>query len=184
MAAIWVVFGHLAVIPNNDKWPMDIRGSNLGPQVRIPWYLRSVVRIEQEVTDSNLKNVNLEKIGRNWFTNRVVDNWNKLSQLVVSSQTIGSFKKGLDGYMDGNERWMLVIRKYWSNRNYQVQTSGLFVASLYSYVLMKIRFFNHSIFLTLYNALQILPQKFVQITSNSHAARLQKKTQIFNMERY
>ena len=30
MAAIWVVFGHSAVIPNNDKWPADIEGLNLG----------------------------------------------------------------------------------------------------------------------------------------------------------
>ena len=26
MAAIWVVCGHLAVIPNNDKWAADIGG--------------------------------------------------------------------------------------------------------------------------------------------------------------
>ena len=31
MAAIWVVFGHLAVISNNVEWPADIGGSNLGP---------------------------------------------------------------------------------------------------------------------------------------------------------
>ena len=31
MAAIWVVFGHLAVMPNNDKWPADIGESNPEP---------------------------------------------------------------------------------------------------------------------------------------------------------
>ena len=45
-------------------------------------------------------------IGRNWFTNRVVDDWNRLSDQVVSTQTIGSFKRRLDGFMDGDERWM------------------------------------------------------------------------------
>ena len=38
--------------------------------------------------------------------------------------------------MVGDERWMLVIRKYWSNRNYLVQASGPFVVSLYSYVII------------------------------------------------
>ena len=35
MAAIWVVFGHSAVIPKNDKWPVDIGGWNPGPKVHI-----------------------------------------------------------------------------------------------------------------------------------------------------
>ena len=30
MAAIWIVFGHSAVIPNNDKWPADIGELNPG----------------------------------------------------------------------------------------------------------------------------------------------------------
>ena len=34
-----------------------------------------------------------KEIGRNWFTNRVVDDWNRLSHQVVSAQTIGSFKR-------------------------------------------------------------------------------------------
>ena len=41
--------------------------------------VRSVVRIEQKVTDSSWRNVDLKNIGRNWFTNRVVDDWNRLS---------------------------------------------------------------------------------------------------------
>ena len=31
--------------------------------------------------------------GRNWFTNTVVDDWNTLSQQVVSAQMIGFKKK-------------------------------------------------------------------------------------------
>ena len=31
MAAIWVVFGHSAVIPKNEKWPVDIGASNPEP---------------------------------------------------------------------------------------------------------------------------------------------------------
>ena len=61
-----------------------------------------------------------KEIGRNWFTNRVMDDWNRLIQQVVSAQTIGSLKKSLDGLMDGDERWVSVIRKYWSNKNYLV----------------------------------------------------------------
>ena len=30
------------------------------------------------------------EIGRNWFTNRVANDWNRLSQQVISAQTIGS----------------------------------------------------------------------------------------------
>ena len=47
-----------------------------------------------------------KEIGRNWFTNRIVDDWNRLSWLVVSAQTIGSFKRRLDDLMDGDERWV------------------------------------------------------------------------------
>ena len=35
----------------------------------------------------------------------VVDNWNRFSQQVVNAQTIGIFKRRLDGFMDG-ERWI------------------------------------------------------------------------------
>ena len=48
----------------------------------------------------------IKEIGRNWFTNRVVDDWNRLSQQVVSAQTIGNFKRRLDSFMDGDERWV------------------------------------------------------------------------------
>ena len=47
-----------------------------------------------------------KEIGRECFTNRVVDDWNKLSQQVVSAQTNGSFKRRLDDFMVGDERWM------------------------------------------------------------------------------
>ena len=47
-----------------------------------------------------------KEIGLDWFTNRVVNDWNRLSHQVVTSQTIGSFKRRLDGFMDGDERWL------------------------------------------------------------------------------
>ena len=43
--------------------------------------------------------------GRNWFINKFAD-WNRLGHQVVSVQTIGSFKRKLDSFMDGDERWM------------------------------------------------------------------------------
>ena len=46
-----------------------------------------------------------KEIGRNWFTNRVVDEWNRLSKDVVSAKTVDSFKKRLDRYMDEEKRW-------------------------------------------------------------------------------
>ena len=48
----------------------------------------------------------IKRIGRDWFTNRVVDDWNRLSQQVVSVQTIGNFKRRLDDFMDGDGRWV------------------------------------------------------------------------------
>ena len=64
----------------------------------------------QDITGSNgfkLEKCRFRKeIDRNWFTNTVVDDWNRLSDEVVSAQTIGSFKRRLDGFMDGDERWM------------------------------------------------------------------------------
>ena len=47
-----------------------------------------------------------KEIGRNWFTNRVVDDWNRLSQQIVNAQTIGSLKRRLDDFMDGDGRWV------------------------------------------------------------------------------
>ena len=35
-------------------------------------------------------------IARYWFTNRVVNDWNRLGRHVVSAESIGSFKRRLD----------------------------------------------------------------------------------------
>ena len=44
-------------------------------------------------------------IGKNWFTNRVVNEWNRLGEHVVSAETIDSFKRRLDKFMDDSDRW-------------------------------------------------------------------------------
>ena len=44
--------------------------------------------------------------GRHWFTNRVVNDWNRLDKYVVSAESIGSFKKRLDESMDRDDRWV------------------------------------------------------------------------------
>jgi len=44
-------------------------------------------------------------IGRYWFTNRVVNDWNRLDRHVVGAESIGSFKKRLDESMDRDDRW-------------------------------------------------------------------------------
>ena len=46
-----------------------------------------------------------KEIGKNWFTNRVVDEWNRLSRHVVSANTIDCFKNRLDRFMDNDDRW-------------------------------------------------------------------------------
>lgn len=45
-----------------------------------------------------------KEIGKNWFTNRVVDKWNRLSRHVVSENTIDCFKKRLDRFLDSDDR--------------------------------------------------------------------------------
>ena len=46
-----------------------------------------------------------KELGKNWFANRVVDEWNRLSNQVVSAKTLESFKRRLDKHMDGDDRW-------------------------------------------------------------------------------
>ena len=45
-----------------------------------------------------------KEIGRNWFSNRVVDEWNGLNSQVISARTIESFKRRLDRHMNANDR--------------------------------------------------------------------------------
>ncbi len=48
-------------------------------------------------------------IRKNWFTSRVVDEWNRLSSHVVSTNTIDTFKRRLDKFMDREDRrWWVV----------------------------------------------------------------------------
>ena len=41
--------------------------------------------------------------GKYWFSNRVVNEWNKLDRNIVGSDTLTGFKKRLDEYMDLRE---------------------------------------------------------------------------------
>lgn len=41
-----------------------------------------------------------------YHINRIVDEWNKLNNHIVSEQTIGGFKK-VDKFMDGDYEWKL-----------------------------------------------------------------------------
>ena len=49
-------------------------------------------------------------IVRYWFTNRVVNDWNRLGRHVISAESIGSFKRRLDQSMD---RMTGGMAKYW-----------------------------------------------------------------------
>ena len=43
--------------------------------------------------------------GRNRFSNRVVDEWNKFNNHIVKAQTLGSFKRRLDKFIGEDDRW-------------------------------------------------------------------------------
>ncbi len=71
--------------------------------------ISKVLRISQQDRMRN-NGFKLEKyrfrreIGRHWFSNRVVDKWNKLSNHIVRAGTRVCFKSRLDNYMDQDER--------------------------------------------------------------------------------
>ena len=44
-------------------------------------------------------------MGRKWFSKRVVDEWNRLNNPIVSGETMGSFKRKLHKFMAGDDRW-------------------------------------------------------------------------------
>ena len=46
-----------------------------------------------------------KEIGKWWFSNRVVNDWNRLSSHVVEANTLESFKRRLDCFMDQDDRW-------------------------------------------------------------------------------
>ena len=46
-----------------------------------------------------------KEIGRIWFSDRVVDEWNRLSNHIVGADTMESFKRRLDKCLDEDNRW-------------------------------------------------------------------------------
>ena len=48
------------------------------------------------------------EIGRNWFSNCVVCERRTLNNSVVSAQTLKSFKRRLDKFLEKEDRWKLV----------------------------------------------------------------------------
>ena len=55
--------------------------------------------------ESKLDNIMSKKgMMRNWLTDRVVDDWNGLSNDIVSAELIGNFKRRLDKFMDEDDR--------------------------------------------------------------------------------
>ena len=45
------------------------------------------------------------EIGRNWYGNRVVDEWNELPGEILRKNRVDTFKTNLDRYMD-NQGWI------------------------------------------------------------------------------
>lgn len=52
-----------------------------------------------------LNKFQFKEIVRNWFTNRIVKEWNKLIENVVTAATIDRIKRRSNKYMDDEERW-------------------------------------------------------------------------------
>ena len=79
-----------------------INGSNKGD-------INKVLIVKQKFT-TRTNGFKLDKfrfrkeISKNWFTNMVVKEWNKLSKHVVNVRTLDIFKKRLYTYMDEENR--------------------------------------------------------------------------------
>ena len=72
-------------------------------------YINKVLMIKEKVrTRANgfklYKFKYRKDIGKNYFTNKVVEEWNKLGKHVVSAGTVKTFKKRLDISMDEENR--------------------------------------------------------------------------------
>ena len=82
------------------KW---IKGYNKGDINKV------LIFSEQNRTRNNGFKLNKfrfrKEIGRNWFTNRVLGEWNGLSSHIINANSLGSFKNRLDRFMDEDVRW-------------------------------------------------------------------------------
>ena len=59
----------------------------------------------QDRTSNNLFKLEKLKLGKKWFSNRVVDEWNGPSKHIISAESMGRFKRRLDKFMDEDDRW-------------------------------------------------------------------------------
>ena len=77
------------------KWVKGIKKENINKVLEIS---------SQDMTRGNgykLETLRFRTdLGRYWFTNRVVNDWNRLGKHVVSAESIGSFKRRLNESMD------------------------------------------------------------------------------------
>ena len=63
-------------------------------------------KVRTRTNDFKLDKFRYKKnIGKNWFTNKVVEEWNKLSKHAVSARIVDTFKKRLDISMNEENRW-------------------------------------------------------------------------------
>ena len=79
---------------NSNKGGMS-KGCSISNQAKTRnyWFNLEKFRFEKEI-----------RVGRNWFSNRMVDDWNRLSIFVGSDESIGRFKRRLDECMHENDR--------------------------------------------------------------------------------
>lgn len=45
-------------------------------------------------------------VSRYWFTNRVMNNWNRFGRHVAIAESLGNFKRRLDKCMDRDDWWV------------------------------------------------------------------------------
>ena len=82
--------------PKESQWKMK----DYGFRERIYYYvdISKILSVNNQTRTRNngfklVKSRFRGEIGRNWFSNRIVDEWSRLSTHIVSAQTMGSFKR-------------------------------------------------------------------------------------------
>ena len=59
-----------------------------------------------KTTRVNLENLRFRKeMGKEWWCNRVGDEWNGFSNHIVSAETKETIKRRLDRFMEEDDRW-------------------------------------------------------------------------------
>ena len=97
---------------------------------------------------------------KNWFTNRVVNEWNRLGEHVVSADTTDSLRRRLEKFMDDTDRWYVFFIGAASCRSTGLlQTPSFLMFSCSKLILVHMNRVFHSSYPALHRAAVCTPRE-------------------------